>query len=107
MMMEKIAKQMIDFQKTTFDNAFSAGVMLQDQAEQVFSTAIEQTVWLPEEGKRAIDQWLQTLKAGRRDFKEIVDDSFENAAEFLTPAAPAARPQPAKAAAEATSAKTK
>lgn len=106
MMMEKIAKQMIDFQKTTFDNAFSAGVMLQDQAEQVFSTAIEQTAWLPEESKRAIDQWLQTLKAGRRDFKEIVDDSFENAAEFLTPAAPAARPQSAKATGE-TAAKTK
>ena len=29
----KIAKQMIDFQKTTFDNTFNAMVLLQEQAE--------------------------------------------------------------------------
>jgi len=100
MMMEKIAKQMIDFQKSTFDNAFSAGVMLQDQAEQVLSTTIQQNLWIPEEGKRAVDQWLQALKAGRADFKEIVDDSFKNVSEFLSPVAPATRPQPAKAASQ-------
>lgn len=103
MRMEKFAKQMIDFQKTTFDNVFSAGAMMQDQAEQVFSTAVEQAPWLPEEGKRAVDQWLQALKDGRRDFKEIVDDSFENAAEFLSPAT---RPQPTNPPADA-GAKTK
>jgi len=108
MMMEKIAKQMIDFQKTTFDNAFSAGVMLQNQAEQVLSKTIEQNAWLPEEGKRAVDQWLQTLKASRKDFKDIVDDSFKNVSEFLTPAAAASRPQPVKETAEASKgAKTK
>lgn len=32
----KIAKQMIDFQKTTFDNTFNAMVLLQEQAENIW-----------------------------------------------------------------------
>ncbi len=35
MMDQRVTKQIIDLQKATFDNAFSAMAMLQDQAETV------------------------------------------------------------------------
>jgi len=37
---------------------------------------IDQATWLPEEGKKAIDEWLATYKKGREDFKKLVDDAF-------------------------------
>ena len=73
---EKFAKQMIDFQKATFDNTFTAVTMLQDQAERMINTMLEQTTWLPEESRRVIDEMVGTYKKGRVDFKGVVDENF-------------------------------
>ena len=90
----KIAKQMIDFQKTAFDNTFSAMVALQDQTEKMVNLSIDQSAWLPEDGKKAINQWTAACKKGRDDFKKFVDDNFSKAEGFFagqtkSPASPA------------------
>ena len=72
-----IAKQMINFQKTTFDNAFQAVVVLQNQTEKMTNNMLEQTVWLPKEGRKAIDEWVKAYKKGRENFKKSVDDNFK------------------------------
>ncbi len=46
---QKIAKQMIDFQKTTFDNMYNSMVMLQDHTDKLANTLFEQATWIPEE----------------------------------------------------------
>ena len=73
---EKFAKQMIDFQKATFDNTFTAVTMLQDQAERMFNTMIEQATWLPEESRRVIEEMVGAYKKGRTDFKGLIDENF-------------------------------
>ena len=80
---EKMAKQMIDFHKATFDNTFNAMVMLQDQTEKMVNTFLAQATWLPEEGKRVIDEWLSAYKKGREDFRQIVDDNFSKVEDFF------------------------
>ena len=80
----KITKQMIDFQKTTFDNTFSAMVMLQEQTERMTNTLLDQAAWLPEEGKKAINDWVKAYKKGREDFKKIVDENFTKVEDFFT-----------------------
>ncbi len=82
MVMENFAKQMIEFQKATFDNSFNAAVMMQDQAEQLFNTSVEQAGWLPEEGKRMVDEWVRICKAGRDGFKNAVDENFDKLTEY-------------------------
>jgi hypothetical protein len=84
MVMENFAKQMMDFQKATFDNAFTAVVMLQDQAERMLHSAMEQAEWLPKEGRAMVDQWVRICKTGRSDFKRIVDDSYDKMTDFVT-----------------------
>ena len=79
----KMAKQMIDFHKATFDNTFNAMVMLQDQTEKMVNTFLAQATWLPEEGKRVIDEWLSAYKKGREDFKQIVEDNFNKVEDFF------------------------
>lgn len=84
MVMENFAKQMIDFQKATFDNSFNAVVMLQEQAERMFHSAMEQVEWLPEESRRALDEWIRIYKTGRSDFKRIVDEGYDQMSDFVT-----------------------
>jgi hypothetical protein len=79
----KIAKQMIDFQKTAFDNTFGAMVALQDQTEKMVNITIEQSAWLPKEGKKAINEWTEACKKGRDDFKKFVDENFSSAEGFF------------------------
>jgi len=74
---EKFAKQMIDFQKAAFDNTFTAVTMLQDQAERMVNTVIDQASWLPEESRRVIDEMVGAYKKGRTDFKGVMDENFE------------------------------
>jgi hypothetical protein len=102
--MENIAKQIIDFQKSTFDNSYDAVVMLQDHAERMTQTVMDQATWLPEEGKKMMDEWVLAVKKGRDDLKEMIDQNFEKWADFFEdPTAvltqPKVRePKPAKAA---------
>lgn len=79
-----IMKQMIDFNKATFDNTFNALVTLQEQTEKMVNTFLEQATWLPEEGKKVINDWVQAYKKGCEDFKRLVDENFKRVDDFFT-----------------------
>jgi hypothetical protein len=72
----RIAKQMMDFQKTTFDNMYYSMVMLQDHTEKCANTLIEQATWVPSESSRVYAQWTEIFKKSRNDFKLAMDDIF-------------------------------
>ncbi len=80
---KKMLKQMIDFQKTTFDNSFSAMTALQEQGEKMVTAFMDQSPWLPEDGKRVIGQWIDTYKSGRENFKKTVDTSFSRVEDYF------------------------
>ena len=80
---KKLMKQMVDFNKTTFDNTFNAITMLQDQMERMSSMFLEQTPALPEEGKKAVKEWLKAYKTGREEFKKAVDEGYKKLEGFL------------------------
>jgi hypothetical protein len=79
----QIFKQMIDFNKATFDNTFNAMIMVQEQAERMVNTTLEQAAWLPKEGKKAIEDWIRAYKTGCEDFKKSVDDNFKKVEDFF------------------------
>ena len=81
---KQLLKQMIDFNKAAFDNSFNAMVMLQEQTERMANTVLEQATWLPEEGKKAINEWVAAYKKGREDFKKTVDANFKKVEDFFT-----------------------
>jgi hypothetical protein len=91
----KMAKQMIDFYKSTFDNSFSAMLMLQEQMQRMTSMFIEQTSAIPEEGKKALNEWLKAYKKGCEEFKKSVDESFKRVESFY---GEAEKPEKAKTA---------
>jgi hypothetical protein len=79
----KIAKQMVDFHKATFDNTFNAMSIMQEQTERMVGMFLEQSPWVPEEGKKAIQDWVTAYKKGRSDFKTSANDSFKKVEDFF------------------------
>jgi hypothetical protein len=74
---KELLKKMLEFNKTSFDNSFSAMVMIQNQTEQMVNTLLDQATWIPAEGKKAISEWVDSYKKGRETFKKAVDDGFK------------------------------
>ena len=80
---KQIFKQMVDFNKGAFNNAFNAMVMIQDQNETLATTMLNQATWMPEEGKKAVKEWVDTFKKGREEYKKTVDEAFKKMEGFL------------------------
>jgi polyhydroxyalkanoate synthesis regulator phasin len=78
-----IAKQMIAFNKTVFDNNFSAMKSLQEQTERVVNKFWEKSPLFPEEGKKVISEWMTAYKNGCDDFKSVVDENFKKVEDFF------------------------
>jgi len=81
----QISKQMFDFNKMAFERSFAAMVVMQDQAEKMFNMWLEQNKWFPEEGKKAMAEWVKTYKKGRDDFKGKVEEGYDKIEQYLTP----------------------
>lgn len=79
----KFAKQTFDFYKSSFNNTFNAMMMLQEQGQKVVDMYLEQTTGFPEEGKKAINEWIKAYKKGSADFKSAVDESFKRIEGFV------------------------
>jgi hypothetical protein len=76
---KQVFKQMIDFNQTTFSNAFDAMILLQDQFEKVANTALDQIPGVGTEGRKAIENWAGVFKESRKNFKQQIDSGFEQA----------------------------
>jgi polyhydroxyalkanoate synthesis regulator phasin len=80
---KQIFKQMVEFNKGAFNNSFNAMVMIQDQTETLANTMLNQASWMPEEGKKAIRDWVESFKKGREEYKKAIDDAFGKVEEFF------------------------
>ncbi len=79
----QIAKQMMEFNKAAFDNSFSAMSALQDQTEKMVFGFLDKAPWFPEEGKKAINEWVLSYKKGREDFKAAADEGYRKVTEYF------------------------
>ena len=76
-------KQMLNFNKTAFDNSFTAMLTIQEQNAKMVNTFLEQATWMPEEGKKLIRDWVNAYKKGCEDFKKTADDNYKKVDEFF------------------------
>ena len=81
---KKLFKQMLDFNQSAFENSFNAMVMLQEQAERVGNTILDQATWLPEEGRKAVRDWVDAFKKGREEFKGMVDENYKRVEAYFS-----------------------
>ena len=79
----QIAKQAIDFQKTSFKSWYHAVAMVQDQAAAAVDTIMNQTSLVPEEGREAIKSWINACQEERDRFKSYVEEGFSGLEKHL------------------------
>jgi hypothetical protein len=72
----QIAKQTIDFQKTSFKSGYDAVAKIQDQAAEAVEMMVNQNSLVTEEGRQAVKSWIKACQEERNRFKSYVEDSF-------------------------------
>ena len=80
---QQIIKEMMEFNKSAFDNTFSAISTIQDQSERMLTSFMDKATWLPTEGKKAITDWVSANKKGRDTFKAATDAKYEEVANYF------------------------
>ncbi len=80
----QFVRQVIDFQKSSFDNSFEAMKIIQEQTEKATDALLSQTNLIPEDGKKVLSQWYDAYKKGADDFKKIVDDNFQKVEDYFS-----------------------
>ena len=76
-------KQMLDFNKAAYDNSFKAMLAISEQNEKMVNTFLTQATWIPEEGKKLIQNWIDAYNKGCQDFKKTADDNYKKVADFF------------------------
>jgi len=81
---KKMIKQMVEFNKTTYENSFKGIALLQQQTERMTKTMVDQATWLPDEGKKALDSLSDVYKSAYDNFKTMMDDNFKKVEAYLS-----------------------
>ena len=70
----RMTKQMIDMQKASFDGMINGMILMWDQTVSMFESA----AWLPEEGKKALRQWVDVNKKACENWKSAIDSGYSS-----------------------------
>jgi hypothetical protein len=80
---KQIARQIVEFNKTAFDNSYTAISIMQDQMEKLVNIYFEQATWFPAEGKKLIQDWIAACKQGRDQYKRSAEEHFQKVEDFF------------------------
>ncbi len=79
----EMAKQMVELNKAAFNNSFNTMVVMQEQAEKMAGAFFEQVAWIPEDGKKVINEWVEVYKNGLNEFKKAMDANFQKVESYF------------------------
>jgi 4-alpha-glucanotransferase len=80
----QIFNQMAQFNKTAFDSSYNAMTMFREHNQKMATSLLDQATWMPEQGKKAITEWMKSYNKGCEDFKKIVDQNYQNLEKYFT-----------------------
>ena len=78
---KKLFRQMLEFNKTAFDNNFKAMSFFQSQSEQYILRFLNQANWIPDENKKMTMEWLNTYKIYHENFKACANENYKKVME--------------------------
>ncbi len=73
-----IAKQMIDLQRISVEGMINNMIVLWDQTGSMLNSVLDQAAWVPEEGKKAFREWIDSNKKGCESLKSAVNNGYNN-----------------------------
>lgn len=79
----KTLARVVDWDKRLFDRAAKTVGSVQQRSEKAIEKAVEDTKWVPKEGKQLVAEWLHMAKRSRHELRKAIDSSLELTAGFL------------------------
>lgn len=79
----QFAQQLVDFQKTAFENSYNAMLMVQGQMEKMTETFFSNNKLFPEESMKVVQEWLAAFKKAQEEFKKNVDENFKKFESYM------------------------
>jgi hypothetical protein len=74
---DTLAKQMIGFHKTAFNNTFDIVMAVQDQSEKLTRSWCEKSGILPDQSKKMMHDWGKVIKKSLGEYKKVVNHGFD------------------------------
>ena len=71
-----IAKQTLQIYHAALIQTLDAALAAQDQSQKTLETLLEQSSVVPQEGKRAINDWLEACRQQTTAMKNVIDEGF-------------------------------
>ena len=77
-------KQILVFQKTSFDQIYLGATALQDYSEKVMDTIAGQSSWINEEAMKPISESIKIVKNASEEYKKAIDQGFSQLEKLVT-----------------------
>jgi len=71
-----IAKQTLQIYHAALTQTLDAALAAQDQSQRTIESLLDQSPVVPQEGKRAIIDWLDACRKQTTAMKSVIDDGF-------------------------------
>jgi hypothetical protein len=72
----RMTKKILDFQKGAISQWYDVMTSMQEQAASSLRTVLDQSGWIPDEGRQMVQNWVSACKKGCHDYKELVEESI-------------------------------
>jgi len=80
----RMAKEIVNFQRNSFENWYNAVSMIQDQTTSTMDMMFNQIGCMPEESRHPINEWVNVLQRQRDRFKSFVSEGFDEWEKFVS-----------------------
>ena len=80
---KEMIRQIFEFNKTAYANAFTNLNILQEQMEKVMNLYIDQAVGMSDESKKAAREWVSMYGRGLQDYRKLADDNIRKMEAFF------------------------
>jgi hypothetical protein len=71
-----IAKQTLQIYHAALTKTLDAALVAQDQSQKTIENLLDQSPVVPQEGKRAINDWLEVCRQQTTAMKNVIDEGF-------------------------------
>ena len=86
MTQKETIKQVFEYNRKGIESFFEATEQFQGKAEEYTGQALEKAVFIPEQGRAFVRQWIEAGQKARGGVKEAVLQGYERLENILTPA---------------------
>lgn len=97
----RMLNQVVDYQKTLFDNSLAMMTTFQDQGHQMMDQMLEKNPLLPGDSKKMCKDWTNLIKQNQEICISYVNSNFDNIKDMFAKA-----PEPDSSVVKKTSTKT-